>query len=182
MFAWFASVAAIYRCWLNSMISGLLDCSISIQANPLILTPTALINSGGKRKVGAQTCKFHVLIMIRLKVMSFRTHAQILLMSWGEVDFCKQCNLQTKQDEGKLRYKPVTQLFTQNMSAFIMSGWFPTVLAISASSSTQVRSPPPDWFPSARTQHRVRVWQNQLQFRTPTLSCLSGWQEAKQRF
>ena len=108
MFGWFASVAAIYRCWSNSVISGLLDCAISTQANPLRFTQTALIYSGAKRKVGAQTCKFHVLIMIRLKVMSFRTHAQILLMSWGEVDFCKQCNLRTKQDEGKLTYKPVT--------------------------------------------------------------------------
>ena len=114
MFGWFASFTAIYRCWLNSVISALHDCAISIQANPLRFTQTSLIYSGAKRKVGAQTCNLYVLIMILLKGMSFSTHAQILLMSWGEVDFCKQCNLRTKQDEGKLRYKSVIQLFTQN--------------------------------------------------------------------
>ena len=129
----------------------------SMQANPLRFTQTALINSGGKQKVGAQTCKFQVLIMIISKVMSFRTHAKILLMSWGEVDFCIRCNFRTKQDEGKLTYKSVIQLFTHKTSALILSGWFAIVLAFSSSSSRQIRSPPPDCFRSARSQHRVRV-------------------------
>ena len=63
-----------------------------------------------------------------------------------------------------------------------MFGWFATVSALSASSSRHVRSPPPDNFRSARTQHRVRVSQNHLHFRTPTLSSPTGWQDAKQRF
>jgi len=182
MFGWFASVTPIYRCWRNFTISALLDCLTSIQANAMRFAPTALINSGGKRKVGAQICKFYPLILLCSKVMSFRTHAPILLISWGEDEFRKQCNFWTDNDERKLVYKSVIQLFTQNTSALIMSGWFATILAFSPSSSRQVRSPPPDCFPSARTQHRGRVWQNQLQFRTPTLSCPAGWQEAKQQF
>ena len=61
-------------------IPALLDCVTvtSIQANLLRFTQTLLIDSVGKRKVGAQTCKFQALIVIRSEVMSFRTHAQIL--------------------------------------------------------------------------------------------------------
>jgi hypothetical protein len=182
MFGWFASVTAIHRCWLNSVISALHDCAISKQANAMRFTPTVLTNSGGKRKVGAQTCNFYPLVLLCSKVMSFRIHAPILLISWGEDEFREQCNFWTEHDERKLVYKSVIQLFTQKTSALIMSGWFATVLVFSASSSSQVRSPPPDCFPSARTLHRGRVWQNQLHFRTPTLSCPSGWQAAKQQF
>ena len=77
----------------------MLECVTSIQADLLRFTQTLLIDSVGKRKVGAQTCKFQALIVIRSKVMSFRTHAQILQEWTGEVIFAKWHNFRTEHDE-----------------------------------------------------------------------------------